>query len=319
MNRTFLLLVLGAAVAAANPESDVTLDGYAAVVNERVITVGEVKALVQPVERQLREAFAGDALLSKLKDAYEDARLALIERALILTEFANQKMTIPETAVDDRTAELIREQFNNDRAAFLAELAEEQTTLEEWRQQVREQIIIRMLRAREVTSQVSISPSDVRAAYERRLDEYQVPEKAQIRMIVLNRGETEADQKAKAAQAASVRERLEAGEDFAALARSVSEGSKAARGGDWGWIEPGLLRPELAQALAGMAPGETSPVIETEDAFYILRLEGRQPAFQKSFGEVQDDLSDELRRKETERLYKAWIARLKNKYYVQVF
>lgn len=73
--------------------------------------------------------------------------------------------------------------------------------------------------------------------------------------------------------------RLVRGEDFRAVAREVSEDSMtAARGGDFGWTSvdgTGTgLDPVIDRAAAGMKPGDASPVIESEEGLYLVRVDG---------------------------------------------
>lgn len=78
--------------------------------------------------------------------------------------------------------------------------------------------------------------------------------------------------------AAEVERRARAGEEFAALAAEYSEEPGAAERG--GLLQPGRegswVEPFWAAARA-LRPGETSPVVETEYGYHVLRLEGRRP------------------------------------------
>jgi len=89
------------------------------------------------------------------------------------------------------------------------------------------------------------------------------------------------DEARKAAQAkiAGAAARLARGDDFRAVAREVSEDAMtAARGGDFGWTSvdgTGTgLDPVIDRAAAGMKPGEASPVIESEEGLYLVRVDG---------------------------------------------
>jgi parvulin-like peptidyl-prolyl isomerase len=73
--------------------------------------------------------------------------------------------------------------------------------------------------------------------------------------------------------AEDVARRARAGEDFAALARALSSDPSATRGGDLGFLAPADLAEPLATAVARLAPGEVSGVIETGDGFVVLKRE----------------------------------------------
>ncbi len=76
-------------------------------------------------------------------------------------------------------------------------------------------------------------------------------------------------------EAASALARLQAGEDFAALAAEYDPVAK----GDLGWFPRGyLLDPKLEDAAFQLQPGETSPVVQTDAGFHILQVIERDPA-----------------------------------------
>lgn len=319
--RIYTVIVFGILLWAVTiaPAETMTIDSYAAMVNNRIITAAEVMGLVRPVEQQLRDTYKGKELKEKIDELYKKGTDSLIERALILEEFDKQGGKIPDQAVDDHINEIIREKFNNNRAEFLKALAEERLTIDEWREETKERMIVTYFRRKEVNDKVFVSPNAVKDAYNASIEKYRVPETVQIRMIILHKGTNDVDQAAKLQEAQRIRERLLAGEDFATLAKNTSEGSKAAQGGDMGWIEPSSLRKELNEVAARLTAGQLSDVIDTGDELYILRLEGRKEASVTPFEQVAKEIEDDLKKQENERLYTAWIARLKKKYYVKVF
>lgn len=74
-----------------------------------------------------------------------------------------------------------------------------------------------------------------------------------------------------AADADSIHEQLKNGADFAVLARLKSTDATAAEGGLMGNIDPATLRPELRDALRGLAAGQISPVAKLPAGFAILK------------------------------------------------
>lgn len=316
--RMWVLAVAALAAATAAPARTMPVDGYAAYVNNRVITVGEILAIIQPIRAQLAETYSGKELEEKMAEAYQEGLDALIERALILEEFTAMEGNIPDRAVDDQINVMINDRFKNDRAAFLEALAEDRMTMDDWREETKNRLIVNLMRRREVIDRVVITPRAIRDVYESRAAEYQVPEQIRLSMIVLHKGTTADDQAVKKKEAARIREKLLAGGNFAELAKASSEGYKAAEGGDQGWMDPKTLRKELAAAVASLEPGRISDVIETDDDFYILKVEAKKNASVIPFDDVRNQVEAELRKAEEVRMYKAWIERLKRKFYVKI-
>jgi peptidyl-prolyl cis-trans isomerase D len=103
-----------------------------------------------------------------------------------------------------------------------------------------------------------------------------LPECRSVREIVVKvDGITATDEeKAKAkAKIDRAKERVAKGEDFAEVARSLSEGASASRGGEVGCLLKGKAPKPLEDAVSGLAAGKVSDVITTENAFYLVKLE----------------------------------------------
>lgn len=297
---------------------EILVDGYAAVVNDQVITIGEVLEAMDPVRRQLELMYEGEDLDAHLEEAFRSTLQSLIERALIIEEFKSRGGSIPDRIVDDYINQIISERFTN-RVALLHMLQEQRMTWEDWRNNIRDRLVVQQMRQQEITRRIIVAPQQVREAYEQALDRYRMPEQVSIRLIGIQRGVTPEEVPIKREQAERIRARVLAGEDFAAVARSESEGPKAAEGGDMGWLEPEALAPELAQAVKALESGQISPVIEGESMFFIIKLEGRRHAAVSPFDEVRSRIEEELRKQEEARLYRIWMEQLQRKHYVQVF
>ncbi len=82
------------------------------------------------------------------------------------------------------------------------------------------------------------------------------------------------DEKAKArAKVERARDRIAKGEDFAAVARAMSEGVTAARGGEIGCIAKGVIPKPLEAATLALAEGKVSDVIEGDAGYYLIKLD----------------------------------------------
>ena len=308
---------LGLGAAGAVASDAVTLDGIAAYVNDRAITIGDLAALLAPVERQLRERYRGEDLRRRVAEGWRQALDQLIERALILEEFKRREARVPERAVEEEIAAIVAERYHGDRAAFLDALAEERMTLDDFRRITGESLAVVLLRRQEVNQRVRLPPAAALDYYRANLDQYRSPETVRVRLLALQRGADDAERAVKRAEAERLRAAA-AGGDFAARARAHSEGARAADGGDMGWLPPAALRRELADAVATLAPGQLSPVVEAGDQLFIAYLEGRKPAVVRTFEEVRGEIERELTRREEERLHARWIAALRARHFVRV-
>jgi peptidyl-prolyl cis-trans isomerase D len=98
--------------------------------------------------------------------------------------------------------------------------------------------------------------------------------------------------------------RLQAGEDFAKLAKEYSQDPGSAnQGGDLGWSERKVFVGPFADAAFGMKVDEIKGPVKTQFGYHILKLDGIQPPAVKSFEQSRPELEAEYRRNEAERLF----------------
>src|ERR1700693_2097035 len=115
----------------------------------------------------------------------------------------------------------------------------------------------------------------------------------------------------------ALRERILKGEDFAGLAKTLSEDpASAAEGGDLGWAGPDAYVPEFAQAVAPLKDGEISEPVHTQFGWHILQMLGHR----------RFDNSDEMKRRQAIEAIRAgkadeetelWLRRLRDDAYVE--
>jgi peptidyl-prolyl cis-trans isomerase SurA len=243
----------------------------------------------------------------------------LIERRLILDAYEKHGGTLPDWVVDQRIEEVVRDMFNDDRGALMKALARDSLTYSEWRKGIQDHIVASMMRGANIEQNVTVSPGALREYYKANQEKYRRAAKLNLRVIVFSKGKSADEALAKRKQAEKAIARLKAGEDFAGLARELSDGAKASEGGAWGWEEPRMLRPEIAKAAQPLRAGQTSGIVETDDELYIIKVERRQEEGVIPFAEVQPKIERQLRRERAEELYDAWIGRLKQRAYIKVF
>ncbi len=302
----------------AEPVS-IQIDGYAARVNERIITRGEVREMMAPMLPELYRTYQGAQLETELEKLYIRTRNELVERALIMEAFTARGGQLPDQYVADEVKRVVKERFKGDKALFEQVLAEQKQTRAEFMDSIREQMAIGMLTSQEVYRRVRITPEQVRAEYTQNADAYFIPEKVMFSVIVFNKGETPEEQAVKREEAEKTRARLLEGADFAETAKAVSEGSRAAEGGAFPWMQPKDVRPELQETLQALPAGEISAIIDTDKQLYIVKLQARRQAGYKAFDEVRTDIENALTMQERARLRKRWIDRLKESHYVVVY
>ncbi len=332
MRKLFLPVVIACASTAAAqtqsvvqatapvPTQSIDIDGYAAKVNDRIITVGDVREAMAPILPELYRTYQGEELQQALERAFRQSRDELIEQALILEAFEKKGGQIPDQYVNDEIRRIINDRFKGDEAQFEQTLAAQKMSRAEYMDTIRDQMIVGMMSSEAVSKRARVTPEQVRNQYEsQREDTYFIPEKVKYSVIVLNPGETPEEKAVKLNEARTIRQKLLAGDDFAETAKAVSEGSRATEGGAFPWMQPSDAREELQETLRILQAGEISDVIETETQLYLVKVDARRQAAYKEFDEVRSDIKNALLAQERQRLRKRWIERLKAENYVRIY
>jgi peptidyl-prolyl cis-trans isomerase D len=152
-----------------------------------------------------------------------------------------------------------------------------------------------------LASAVATSEAQLREYYEANKERFSTEGRRQVRHILIAVKDDEAAAEAKAGK---VYDRVSAGEDFAALARELSDDTgSAAAGGDLGWALRGDFVAAFADAVWGMRPGETRGPVRTEFGWHVIRLEQAEADNTRSFAEVRVEIEPDVRRAEVEKQF----------------
>jgi peptidyl-prolyl cis-trans isomerase SurA len=300
------------------------IDGIAAIVNNDVVTISQVRELIGARERSLREIYSGAELESKLNEMRLSAIKDLIDRQLILQEFKKLQAkgaSIPDYIVDDRVQAIIRQEFGGDRAAFVRTLQAQGYTLTRFKEIEKEKIIIQAMRQQKVDNNFVISPTQIQAYYDKNKQAYATPEQVKLRMIVIREGSSGdiPDIGSKRELAEEIREKVAKGAEFDRMAEMYSEDETTQQvGGDWGWIERNTLNEKLTNVAFSLRPGEVSPVIAIDNTYYIVMVEAKRHATIKPIGDVREEIEKNLIQQERTKAQQRWLDTLRQKAYIKI-
>lgn len=318
MKRTFVAAAtLALVVSPVSSRAQEVLDGIAAVVNQDVITFSQVRELVGPAEAQARRELRGEALPEKIKEIRLRAINDLIDRQLILQEFNKNKFNIPDHFVEDRVNTIVREEFGNDRNAFVRTLQAQGYTLERFKNLERDKMIVQAMRGQNVRNDIIIPEPRIQEYYQKNRGEFSEDDQIKLRMIAIRRAEDGGDSRRKTVQ--EIRSKIVEGAEFQDLARLYSEDSTQDQGGDWGWINRRTLNETLAKTAFNLKPGQVSEIIELGNSYYLLLVEAKKNATVKPLAQLRDNIQAKLIQEERRKREDEWIARLRKKAYIKMF
>ena len=162
---------------------------------------------------------------------------------------------------------------------------------------------------------VTVSEAEARAWYEQPGNQIYHLEQIKVRLIFVNAAENDpAEKQAKAQQRVEAAEaRILAGEDFATVAREVSEDLSRENGGELGWISRGVVPRRLQEVVWRLDPGGTSGVLRGPYGFALIQLVDRRPAGPSPFEEARDSVISGLEAERTQQAVAATVAELRSK------
>jgi peptidyl-prolyl cis-trans isomerase SurA len=326
LGRRSLLTLLAAGLAvvarAQQPPADNLnfrfANGIAAIAEDKVITVDDVRRELQPLIPQLQhEARNEKEFNEKLESLQDDIINQLIDRVLIVKDFKkDDKKHIPESYVDNRIADIQTEQFDNDRSKFLAYLRSRNTTLRDYRVEVEEDIIYNYMRQQQRKSTSLVSPVHIETFYRENKDRFYQEDGVHLRLIQFTRDNGETDDQLMT-KANIVLARLNAGAKFEDLAKEYSQDSRRAKGGDWGWQKRSDLKPAFSDPLFSLKKGETTAPVMTPEGCFLLYVEDRKYAGIQPLDEVRDQIERILVQQMAQVSQERWLERLRRNGYVR--
>ncbi|MCU1335197.1 MAG: PpiC-type peptidyl-prolyl cis-trans isomerase [Bryobacterales bacterium] len=256
-----------------------SLDQFDAALKQQGITLQDVvdEAKDQVIMRKLQSAVLGSVVVTP-KDIEDEFRKKY-ERARI------QYIAFPPAKFRDQakpTEEEMRKYYESSKANFAQP------------EKLAYQVVV--LDQDKVAAMINVTEEQLRAAYSNALDNFRMPERVHARHILLKtEGKSDAEKKVLQAKAEDLLKQLKNGADFADLAKKNSQDSTAEQGGDLGWFVRNQMVPEFDNVAFTLKPKELSGVVTTQFGYHIIQVTEKEPAKLKSFEEVKDELTKEVR------------------------
>ena len=114
-----------------------------------------------------------------------------------------------------------------------------------------------------------------------------------------------------------LRERLVNGDDFAAIAKANSEDKgSAVKGGELGWVNPGVMVPEFEEAMSKLAPGEISQPVRSRFGWHLIQVLARRQ-HDDTNAYLRSKIRKQIGQRKVEEAVSNWLRRLRNEAYVE--
>jgi parvulin-like peptidyl-prolyl isomerase len=308
-------------------------DGIAAVVNDKVITYVQINQQVADTQKLLSQSYQGEELFERVKEAKLNVLRALIERELIIQDFKSAGGFIPDTYVNERINDVIRQEYGGDRIAFIKTMYARGTTMQKYRDEIKDTAIVGYERNKNVVQTVLVSPYQIEQYYQQNLRLFQQDEQIKVATIVLHKAlfpsqKTGPDGKQitydpQEEIANEILYKLDTGTDFAELAKTYSESSNKDDGGELGWVTQNgktAIRPDLWDPIAKLQPGQHTGVIATSDGYYyIVLVEDRKKSSMTPLEDVRSQIEQTVISEQSQLRQQQWLDSLRAKAFIKMF
>lgn len=262
--------VTAAAIAKAS-STGTLLDEVVAVVNDEVILKSELDQRIAAVTRQIKTrgtALPPDNILRK------QVLDQMIMTKLELQQAANKGISVSDDTLN-QTINRIAESNGITLAQLPEKLQQQGIDYADFRQELRNQLIVRNLEQQLVSDQMHITPREVQAQIDADAANGNANNQYHISQILIAiPANPTSEQVAEARKKAEdIYQKIKKGADFAAMAVEYSQGQQALKGGDLGWRKGSELPTIFAAVIGQMNPGDISEPLSSPSGFHILKLD----------------------------------------------
>ena len=270
-----LCALASASATAATERATLAGDYIAAVVNQELVTAGEVE---RRIERASADASRAGQRLPPEAELRRQALDALIDERAMISTARESGMKVDEVEVD-RAVQNIALQNQISQEVLRKRLLDEGLDYGRFRANLRDQIMIERLREREVYQRIRISDEELDKVIEQQRQAANADAETNLAQILVTvpEGADAALEAARSARAESALARVRGGEAFDAVARDISEDGNRAKGGEIGARPASRLPDAFVDATRTLKVGEITPkLLRTGAGFHILKLLDRK-------------------------------------------
>jgi len=305
----------------ASPESPyggTTVEEIIARVNDRIISRSDYERAQRELDQEARQRGAS---MQEISAAHTDLLRNLIDQQLWLTKGKELGIT-GETELVNRLNE-IRKQYNLATMEDLEKAAKDQgVSFEDFKANIRNQIITQEVMRDQVGRKIAPTPGEIQRYFEAHKQEYAQPESVKLGEILISTGTPSTGATAQAddakkladakAKADDIMARLHSGGDFAQLAKSFSDGTTAAQGGDLGQYKRGQLDKIFEDKTFSLKVGEYTEPIRTKQGFVILKVNQHIPGGVPEFKDVEQEVEQNYFMGRMEPAMRAYLTKLRD-------
>ncbi len=324
---------LASAVLTAAPRADaVVVEKIVAIVGDKPILLSELRARAKPFLIQIVATVpAGAQQAAAQSQLLRDLLEKMVDEDLESQAAARANITVSSAEIENAFDNIAASQGVTKEALFKDARSKNGLTEQDYREEMRRQIIEGKMIQLRVRGRVRITEEDIKTMFDRVVREERKRREYHPSWIVLRilPGASDAAIAERKAQATEIAARARKGEDFAKLAAQYSDDSATRdNGGDLGVRAPAgspqvvsgktpALGADLENLALPLEPGDISAPLQVGQAVVVMKLVSRQPSRYTTLKEAKNEMIQRLQSEIMDKAKKKWLEELRRKTHVE--
>lgn len=229
----------------------------------------------------------------------EEILESMITEKIVFQRARELNLLVSDAELERKLIDIRKDYGNN----FFNLLLAQNVRYEDWREELRKEMLWNKLVAADVNSLIRVSDKEAEDYFNDHPGMCKTEMRVRAAQIVVR----------DARKADEVKTRLEQGEDFTVVAAQVSTGPEAVRGGDLGLISRRTMPEPLDKTIFNLPAGKISPIIKSAYGYHVFKVTEIQPARTRSFSDCKEEVMAEIRAQRQDAAFTAWLEGLKIK------
>lgn len=279
------------------------LDRIVAIVNEDIITLVELDKALKPYYIELEKtSYSNEKKEKIINKLHKDMLSKMIEFKLIEQEAERLNIKVSDDELQASIERILKKEDISEEE-LIASLLKEKITFEEYKNDIRSQILQPKLINRVIKANVIITDEEIKEYYDQHEDEYSGSKKYYLRNILAS-GQEEIER---------AKQFLDSGQDFKEVAQLHSIAPNASSGGDLGAFELDVFAEDIKENILLLEKNQYTDVILTDGGFQIFFLENIEETIGTTLEQAKDAIVRKLFAAKAEKKYKEWVTNVKER------